>query len=92
MSPEKKGDRERHPLEGSGLQYFRDAEGQYFVPMNTAIEITGFRDGHLRGLAIKGRIDGIKPGGRDWLFSYDSIQEYLESGRSFGGRPRKNSS
>ena len=81
-----------HPLEKLELPFFRDPEGNIFGSMETASEISDFSDGHLRGLAIKGRVKGIKPGGRDWFISYDSLQESLESGRSFGGRPRKYSS
>lgn len=81
----------RHPLEESDFLYFRDPEGNYLVPMDSASEISGFSDGHLRGLAIKGRVEATKPGGRDWLFSYDSLVEYLDHGREVGGRPRKTS-
>ncbi len=60
------------------------------MPMSSASEFSGLKPNTLKRLAWADRIVAIKPGGRDSLISYMSLDDYLNKERKPIGRPRKN--
>lgn len=55
-----------------------------------ASAISGLSRSHIQYLARTGQIEGIKPGGRDWLVYEDSLKAFLSQPRSQGRKgPRK---
>jgi hypothetical protein len=92
MPPERKIESENHPLEGSGLTYFRDNEDKYWLPLESAAELSELKPNTLRRLVWDDRVCYIQPGGRDLFLSYDSLVNYLNNDRKPRGRPSKNSS
>ncbi len=58
-----------------------------YVTTREAAEMLGVATEHINHLLLRGKLRGIKPGGRDWLVFTPSIEKYNET-KSAKGRPR----
>ena len=57
-----------------------------YVTTRQAAEMLGTATTHINRLLIDGKLNGIKPGGHDWLVFQPSLEKYLAN-KSRRGRP-----
>jgi hypothetical protein len=58
------------------------------IPLREAAELSGLSAGHLRLLASRGDIWGLKLG-RNWVTTAQAVEEYLAQERRPGPKPKK---
>lgn len=66
-----------------------DQEGDIYVSVKDAAQLTGLSLERLRGLVWEQRLAAVKPGGHDLFVSLKSTIAYTTHGRKPPGRPRK---
>ena len=58
------------------------------IPLREAAELSGLSAGHLRLLASRGDIWGVKLG-RNWVTTSQAVEQYLARDRRPGPKPKK---
>lgn len=85
-----RGEREQYrdnsgnPESGQPDYVLQDQEGNEYWSIKDALQKTKLSRVRVQELVRQGRIEGVRPSGREWFISMDSLQEYEENRRRHG--------